>query len=70
MPQSVDGKHEIEIAPKGKYTRQLPVVTSPKQVMSHLHKKTHFKSTRELQTYKQSKIDLSDHRVRDMVKDI
>ena len=70
MPQAIGNHHVIEIAPESRYARQLPTVSRPERIMSHLHNKTHFKSTRELQGYSKSRIDFSDQTVRDMVKDI
>lgn len=70
MPEGVADSHAIEIHPRKKWERFLPIVREPRKLHSHLHKKTHFKASQEVYLNGEDKINLGDIKIVEMIKDI
>ena len=70
MPEGGADSHAIEIHPRKKWERFLPIVREPKQLHSHLHDKTYFKASQEVYLKGQEKISMNDIKIVELVKDI
>ena len=70
MPEGVADSHAIEIHPRKKWERFLPIVREPRKLHTHLHNKTYFKASQEVNLNSEEKISMNDIKIVELVKDI